>query len=376
MAIECLRDFAEPGLRDRILNLHRPLPERDAGPARDALQPELAALIVDPAAEVASVAVEATRRFGTAAHDEALEQLWRERTRPVALRGAALTALAERSPAAARGPLRAALGEDAPELRRTARELLVDLDPAGARAVLESGLRAQSWVERQGVLEVLGRRPELADEGWVLSLLDARARGSLPGELELELHELATQLDAPAVRQRLVAWESETHQQSLGAYLLLREGGSAERGRTIFRERAEAQCLRCHSLGEEGAGVAGPDLTGIGGRRSRDELIESLVLPNARIAEGYHNENLFFRDGAVVSGRILKETETEIHLHRVEEGDLVVAKSEVEERRQGLSSMPTNLTEILTPRELRDLVAFLASLEEPAAPAAAGKEER
>ncbi len=48
----------------------------------------------------------------------------------------------------------------------------------------------------------------------------------------------------------------------------------------------EMQCLACHMLGDEGAQV-GPPLDGVGSRRTADELRESILDPNAALAEGY-----------------------------------------------------------------------------------------
>src|SRR3712207_7334905 len=53
-------------------------------------------------------------------------------------------------------------------------------------------------------------------------------------------------------------------------------GGDAGRGRTIFNERADVQCLRCHAVKGEG-GNAGPDLAGIGRRQTREYLLESVI---------------------------------------------------------------------------------------------------
>ena len=64
------------------------------------------------------------------------------------------------------------------------------------------------------------------------------------------------------------------------------EAGSAERGRNIFFTHQVAACNRCHQLGGEG-GVIGPALDGIAGRKTAEYLRQSLLEPNAAIAEEY-----------------------------------------------------------------------------------------
>lgn len=48
----------------------------------------------------------------------------------------------------------------------------------------------------------------------------------------------------------------------------------------------EMQCLACHMLGDEGAQV-GPPLGGVGLRLTADEIRESILDPNAVLADGY-----------------------------------------------------------------------------------------
>ena len=62
--------------------------------------------------------------------------------------------------------------------------------------------------------------------------------------------------------------------------------GNAENGETLFRTHQVAACIRCHSLNGEG-GIVGPPLDGIGRRKDRTYILESLVNPTAALAEGY-----------------------------------------------------------------------------------------
>jgi len=62
--------------------------------------------------------------------------------------------------------------------------------------------------------------------------------------------------------------------------------GDPRRGREIFHTHPVAACSRCHVVGGEG-GAVGPALDGIAGRKSKDYILESLVDPQAALAEGF-----------------------------------------------------------------------------------------
>ena len=114
-----------------------------------------------------------------------------------------------------------------------------------------------------------------------------------------------------------------------------------------------------------------PDLTGIGSRATREYLLESLVAPNARMTPGYENLIIKLRNGESYVG-LLKDDDLEnIILDSAEDGLLRIPKASIESLDLGLSAMPADVTTMLSRRELRDLVEFLASQKQP--PPASGK---
>ncbi len=62
--------------------------------------------------------------------------------------------------------------------------------------------------------------------------------------------------------------------------------GDPSRGENIFWKHPVAACMNCHILGGKGSPV-GPALDGIASRKDEAYLTESLINPNARLAEGY-----------------------------------------------------------------------------------------
>lgn len=62
--------------------------------------------------------------------------------------------------------------------------------------------------------------------------------------------------------------------------------GDVKRGEDLFRNSPVAACATCHMVGGSGGDV-GPILDGIAVRSDKDYILESLMEPNARFAQGY-----------------------------------------------------------------------------------------
>jgi len=62
--------------------------------------------------------------------------------------------------------------------------------------------------------------------------------------------------------------------------------GSAKRGEDIFWKHPVAACFNCHMLGGKGSAV-GPPLDGIAQRKDAEYIKQSILEPNAKLAEGF-----------------------------------------------------------------------------------------
>jgi putative heme-binding domain-containing protein len=142
------------------------------------------------------------------------------------------------------------------------------------------------------------------------------------------------------------------------------EKGDPHRGEMIFR-RADLACLSCHAIGGAG-GKVGPDMTSIGASAPIDYLVESVLLPNAKIKEGYHSLIVTTKDGTEYTGTLARETPQEIVLRNAAGAEQPVAKADVAKREQGtLSLMPGGLLDPVGEQEQLDLFAFLSRLGKP-----------
>ncbi len=125
--------------------------------------------------------------------------------------------------------------------------------------------------------------------------------------------------------------------------------------------RSEANCSKCHEpTGNQRR--LGPDLT-----QQREttitEIIESILLPSAKIREGYETCLVVMDDGQQFQGIIADSNDQFLSLDRIEEigKPLQLSIEEIEQRRNlNLSSMPVGLVNAIGDRgTFLDLIRFL-----------------
>ena len=105
-----------------------------------------------------------------------------------------------------------------------------------------------------------------------------------------------------------------------------------------------------------------------GKSKPRLELLESILLPNAKIAKGFDTVVLVTDDGLVYTG-VLREETAEVVKLMTSTGEVIsVPTQKIEDRARGKSGMPEDVTKGLTKRDLRDLVEFLSQQVTPADP--------
>lgn len=139
--------------------------------------------------------------------------------------------------------------------------------------------------------------------------------------------------------------------------------GNAERGRSRFLEAASQQCNLCHRVGGQGRSV-GPDLDGIGSKRTTRELLESILDPSKVIDPKYTNHLVATDDGRVVGGLLVEDSDQWLVIRSADGKDQRISRETIESHRmQRESVMPQGLAAEMTAEELADLLAYLASLK-------------
>jgi putative membrane-bound dehydrogenase-like protein len=143
----------------------------------------------------------------------------------------------------------------------------------------------------------------------------------------------------------------------------LTRAGSEERGRKLFFNTEKSLCLKCHRAGDQGERI-GPDLTGVGGRFSRIYIVESILEPNRTIAPSYGTLLVSLKNGKVLTGIKVAETDTTLTLADNQAQKHALAKADIDTQQLSpLSTMPDGLEKRFTEEEFVDLVAFLAALK-------------
>jgi putative heme-binding domain-containing protein len=245
----------------------------------------------------------------------------------------------------------------------TALTLVSELELSDDRTatLLASVLGRTTMQEQQAALQTLGTL-RTAEANVVLEAqLDQLIAGTLRPEIQLDVMEAVDSSSSAPLISRLEAYRAARPDEGLLAvYSEALEGGDPDIGARIFFGNESAQCVRCHAVGDYGGGV-GPNLIHIGSELSREQLLESLIDPSARIAPGYGIETITLHDGQTVSGTVRQETDTHVIL-LVEEEERRIDKAEIAQRQRAPSSMPP-VGSVLTRRQLRDVVAFLADQE-------------
>ncbi|WP_152053812.1 PQQ-dependent sugar dehydrogenase [Tautonia marina] len=138
--------------------------------------------------------------------------------------------------------------------------------------------------------------------------------------------------------------------------------GDPGRGAGLFWSES-VQCGTCHRVGQRGTAV-GPDLSGIGGLRSREDLLESLLEPSRRIEPKYATYAVATADGRLLSGLLVRRDEESVVLRDVQGTEIVLAADNVDELRPSRTSlMPEGQIADLTAQQAADLLSYLESLK-------------
>ncbi len=153
-------------------------------------------------------------------------------------------------------------------------------------------------------------------------------------------------------------WKLEELQPLVDAGL---KGRNFDNGRKMF---GAANCFACHRYDNEG-GAFGPDLSGVSGRFSARDLLESVVEPSKVISDQYAAVSITTLQGKTVTGRIINlNGDTLIINTDMLNPDAMtnVERSQIDEQVVSKTSMmPQGLLNSLSRDEVLDLMAYLLS---------------
>lgn len=145
------------------------------------------------------------------------------------------------------------------------------------------------------------------------------------------------------------------------AVLSLLDQGNKARGEWLFLGQQGPACWTCHQVNGRGR-VFGPDLSAIGERDNARHWIESILKPNAIVTEGYATQSVSTSDGGAYAGVLVEESDLVLTLRQIT-GELVrIPKSKITANTSLHTSLMPVFAHTLAPRDVADLVSYLASL--------------
>ncbi len=365
-ALYALRDWADPPQRDRVTGFWRPMEKRDAAIARGVVEPAVAELLAKTSGKLQSEVVVLIGKLGVKADEKTFAAWVADAKRDPNTRAAALRILGDRKSKLLEDSLAIALKDAVPMVRAEAREVLADADPARGAVSLESVLMdANSTVsEKQRAILALPRVKDAKAskllDAWAVKLGDSQ----VPAELRIDVQDALKSAPTAERDGHRKKYEAGVPRDPVGKFRDSLTGGDADHGRDIFFGHTAAQCVRCHIVNGVG-GVAGPDLSKVASKypeKAREHFVESLALPNAKIAEGYAAVTFTLADGRMIAGLVFADDKKNVTVQTPDGKKVTFPAEDIDSRTTPTSPMPP-MDRTLTPREVRDLVEFLTTLK-------------
>src|ERR1700688_2353404 len=166
-------------------------------------------------------------------------------------------------------------------------------------------------------------------------------------------------------------WQIISYIRSQEVKAPARPMGDVAHGKALFY--GDANCSLCHMVEGKG-GRVGPELTAVGGSRTREAIIDSVRNPSRRLAWGlteatkefpqeYESVTAVTAEGKKITGVTLNEDSFSVqimdageHIHLLEKDKLQSFQKSRE------SAMPVYSVDVLSDKELEDIVAYLVSV--------------
>ncbi len=316
-ALAALSTWTQPSVFDRVDGQFRGHIQRDNQLVEQVASKSLLTLLSNNSQEIRKGSVLALGRLNlTNSSEKIYEVLLTDKSADV--RSTALNSLAQLKYAGLNQALTAGMEDQSSSVRSVALDLLVDTDqdPDFIAQHLAKVLETGRIKEKKAALLALAKLPISATKDTLSLQLNSLSERKYPEALVLDLVTAIENTKNPGLNKQVeIALDAFALTPLERKFPGVLAGGDASAGRRIFLWHQSAQCIKCHTLKEDQV-KAGPNLRTIGSTLSKEEILQALVEPSARIAPGFGS---------------------------------------------GTSSMP-NMSYFLNKNEIRDLVSYLSSL--------------
>ena len=366
-AIAQLANWPTPPARDRVVGLFRPLTPatRPAADAAAALTPLLAGLLNTTTPTIIQTAVlNAIDSLEIRSAADTLFAVLKDPNQPSANRAAALRALDKLKDPRIPEAVKIASDLNAPLMRQAALPISARLSPEAAAPVLANLIAKGTPSEQKTAYRALGTLQHPSAGTLLAAQLGALAEGKVPAAVQLDLLNAASLRHEPAIKTLLASRDAALakNPDPLAPFQVALQGGDRARGEKIFNNQPVLACVRCHKIGTESGGEAGPNLAEVGAKNDRAALLESILKPNAKISTGYDTIVLTLKSGGSAAGIVASETADSLTLRATDNQLVAVQKANIAKRDSAPSGMPEIYGAILTKSEIRDLVEYLSTL--------------
>jgi putative heme-binding domain-containing protein len=133
--------------------------------------------------------------------------------------------------------------------------------------------------------------------------------------------------------------------------------GNADNGSHIFGR----VCASCHKIGKVGY-TFGPELTDVGKRLNRHDIVESIIEPSKKVDPKYITTTIITADGRVDVGFITAKTKDSVTLLMAGGKQETLHTEDIDQMAETKqSSMPENLASTLAPSEFLDIIEYLTT---------------
>lgn len=363
-AIDALSTWAKPSVLDRVDGRFRGHVTREIAPVQKSATSPLIGLLQDKDSTIRIHSIKAIGKLKIA--DGAAPIFAMLKSDPnTSVRVQAIQTLSQLSAPQMNDAIKVALTDKEKAVRVVGLELLkgLNIDKEMIVSLLTDVINTKTVEEKQTAITTLGSLPLANTEKVFTGLLDKMQTRQLPVEVTFELADAIDSTKSTQLKNRFDVLNRNASPDSLkAAFAGAVMGGDPGKGATIFWSHPTAQCLRCHAYNDYG-GIAGPKLNGVANRLTKEQLVEALIEPSARIAPGYGIVTLELKNNNKING-ILQQEKSDGYVMKIGDmPDTLVKKSDVINKINNPSSMP-QMHYILSKKEIRDVVSFLATLKE------------
>jgi putative heme-binding domain-containing protein len=363
-AIETISTWAKPSVLDRVDGRYRGSVQKNPLLVKTKAGASLLQLLGNKELPIRVSAIRAIRKLGMAEASTAMLGLLKSDQQPL-VRAESLKALAAMQDAQISQAITLAISDKDKTVRTAGIELIgkMNIPKELMVTLLLDVVNTKTTQEKQQSLLTLGKLPVANTLSAFDGLLQKMAQGQLPADIQLELAEAIDSSHSAALMAKYKKIAATLSPDVLAAeYSGSLYGGDPEQGRDLFYYGKAAQCMRCHAYGDIG-GNAGPRLNGVGKRLTRQLILESLINPSAKLAPGFGLVTVTLKNGKMVAGILEGENNSSLTVKEGNQPNQVIQKDQIAKRVNAASSMP-EIKNLLSKKEIRDMVSFLSTLKE------------